>query len=103
VDGIAFVVREDSPAQGEALAMATRQAMAKADSIAKSLNGRVVRIVETNEGGVPVRSGTSDSEFKYASNAAMNSNAAVRTPVQAGTIDVRSQVILVVDIEAKHG
>jgi uncharacterized protein YggE len=103
VEGIAFVVREDSPAQGDALALATRQAMAKAEAIARSLNGRIVRVVETNEGGVPAQATMSDT-FALA-NTAMNMAAkpAYRTPVQAGSLDVRSQVLLVVEIEGGHG
>jgi uncharacterized protein YggE len=102
VDGIAFVVREDSPAQGDALALATRQAMAKAEAIAASLNGRIVRVVETNEGGVPLQL-TSTGYLN--SNAAMNMEAksSYRTPVQAGSLDLRSQVLLVVEIESNKG
>lgn len=101
VEGIAFVVREDSPAQGDALALATRQAMAKAESIAQSLGGRIVRVVETNEGGsgVPLTSAT-----PYYGNANTAANTAwTKTPVQAGSLDVRSQVLLVVEIEANRG
>jgi uncharacterized protein YggE len=97
VDGIAFVVREDSPAQGDALALATRQAMAKAEAIAQSLHGRIVRVVETLEGGAPV-----SQSNPYT--AMMNSNATTakpvyNTPVQAGALDVRSKVVLVVEVE----
>jgi uncharacterized protein YggE len=99
VEGIAFVVREDSPSQGDALALATRQALAKAEAIAQSLHGRIVRVVETHEGGVPV------SQFNpYADRQMMNSNASsakpvYNTPIQAGALDVRSQVVLVVEVE----
>ena len=98
VEGISFLVREDSPAQGDALALATRQALAKAEAIAKSLNGRIVRVIETNEGGVqnlPILQ-------SYSSNSSM-SNASAKpsyvTPVQAGALDVRSQIVLVVEVE----
>jgi uncharacterized protein YggE len=91
VDGIAFVVREDSPAQGESLAMATKQAMAKAESIANSLNGRIVRIIETHESGAPQL----PSSSAYSNAAA---NLSYNTPVQAGKVDVRSQVTLVVEV-----
>lgn len=100
VEGISFVVREDSPAQGDALAQATKQAMAKAEAIAKSLNGRLGRVVETVEGGVPVQ----PTAYNY-SNAATSANMAsaakpmYSTPVQAGALDVRSQVVLVVEVE----
>jgi uncharacterized protein len=101
VEGIAFVVRQDSPAQGEALALATRQAMAKAESIAQSLHGRIVRVVETNEGGVPV---SQSNPYPDRMSAMMNMNTSVakpiyNTPVQAGALDVRSQVVLVVEVE----
>jgi uncharacterized protein len=97
VEGISFVVRQDSPAQGEALALATKQALAKAEAIAKSLNGRIARVVETIEGGAPIQ----PSAFNYSNAASMNTNAAsaYRTPVQAGSLDARSQVVLVVELE----
>lgn len=100
VEGIQFVVGEASPAQGDALALATKQAMAKAEAIAKSLNGRVVRVVETGEGGAPVGiqpMATPNSEYKSWSNA--SANVSYTTPVQAGSINVRSQVVLVVEVE----
>jgi uncharacterized protein YggE len=98
VEGIAFVLRESSPAQGDALALATRQAIAKAEAIAQSLDGRIVRVVESIEGGAPIvpeRDG-------YASNSMMNTaptKAIYNTPVQAGSLNVRSQVVLVVEVE----
>jgi uncharacterized protein len=99
VEGIRFVLGETSPAQGDALALATRQAMAKAEAIAKSLNGKIVRVVESHEGGAPL---LASSSANYA-NAAVLSNsmsaAKYSTPVRAGSLDVRSQVILVVEIE----
>ena len=100
VEGIQFVVSETSPAQGEALALATAQAMAKAEAVAKSLNGRIVRVVQTIEGGVPPQ--MVDPAYLGLSNAAANSmvdfKPQVRTPVQAGAEVVHSQVILVVEI-----
>jgi len=98
VEGISFVVRQDSPAQGDALALATRQALAKAEAIAKSLNGRIVRVVETNEGGIS----NLPTMQRYSSNSMManaSSISAYTTPVQAGALDVRSQVLLVVEVE----
>jgi len=98
VEGISFVVREDSPAQGDALALATRQALAKAEAIAKSLNGRIVRVVETNEGGVQ----NLPTLQSYSSNSMMSNTSAkpaYATPVQAGALDVRSQVVLTVEVE----
>jgi len=98
VEGISFVIRENSPAQGDALALAARQAMTKAESIAQSLNGKIVRIVETHEGGMPTQ--PFSPSYSYNSNMAMNTS--YTTPVQAGALNVRSQVVLVVEVEVKN-
>src|SRR5690606_25019926 len=52
VEGIDFVVAGDGPGQGSALAAASRQAMAKAEAVASSRGGRIVRVVQTTEGGI---------------------------------------------------
>ena len=99
VEGISFVLGEASPAQGEALSLATKQAMAKAEAIAKSMNGRIVRVVETIEGGTPggiQPMATPLSEYRNMNSAA---NTSYSTPVQAGSLNVRSQVVLVVEVE----
>lgn len=70
VQGISFVVGETSPVQGEALKLATKQALAKAESVAASLNGKIVRVVQTIEGGVP--SQMVDPEYSGMANAAAN-------------------------------
>jgi uncharacterized protein YggE len=104
VEGVQFVVRQDSPAHGAALALATRQAMAKAESIAASLDGRIVRIIESHEGGFPIRQSAPDYNY-----GAMNSNMSMSsakppsiTPVEAGSLNVRSQVALIAEIEIKR-
>ena len=99
IEGIQFVLRENSPAQGDALALATRQAMTKAEAIAQSLNGKIVRVVESIEGGAPV---VPERDSYGSSNMAMNAPPAkpmYNTPVQAGSLNVHSQVILVVEVE----
>lgn len=101
VEGIQFVLHENSPAQGDALALATRQAMTKAEAIAQSLNGKIVRVVESNELGAPVAAEQrSDSAM---SNAMMSNYAELKprynTPVQAGSLNIRSQVVLIVEVE----
>lgn len=103
VEGISFVVRENSPAQGDALALATRQTMTKAEAIAQSLNGKIVRIVETQEGGAPL---VPERDSYAASNAMMEKQMSAKpiynTPVQAGSLNVRSQVVLVVEVEVNR-
>ena len=102
VQGIQFVIGEQSPAQGDALALATKQAIAKAEAVASSLNGRIVRVVQTIEGGVPAQ--MVDAEYTGNANSATNAmlgidrKPAIRTPVQAGEQIIRSQVVLIVEI-----
>lgn len=101
VDGIHFIVGQSSPAQGEALALASKQAMAKAEAAAAVMNGKIVRIVQSTEGGIDPRH-VEASYAQASSNAAayrLEAKPMINTPVQAGALDVRSQVILVVDIQ----
>jgi uncharacterized protein len=100
VEGVSFVVREDSPARGASLAVASRQAMAKAETLAKSLNGQIVRVVESREGGIDPRPSTNEYNYNM-SNASMTANRSYTTPVQAGKLNMRSQVVLIVEIEVK--
>lgn len=103
VESTAFIVRQDSPAHGEALALATKQALAKAVAIAQSLNGRIVRVVETNEGGISPPSAPVSYAGSAMSNAGMSAAKPITaTPVEAGSLDVRSQVVLTVEIEVKQ-
>ena len=99
VDGIQYIIGESSPAQGEALGQASKQAMAKAESVARSLGGKIVRVVQAAEGGVPAQFISGDP---YAANASANTmvdrKPIYSTPVRAGQLNVRSQVVLVVDI-----
>ncbi|HVF56161.1 MAG TPA: SIMPL domain-containing protein [Pyrinomonadaceae bacterium] len=109
VESVAFILRENNPARGQTLSDATKQAMGKAQSIAQALGGRVVRIVEQQEGGfVNRRTGTDEERNEaYPSAAAMANTATdaakqtMRTPVEAGSLSVKSQVQLIVEIEAQ--
>lgn len=95
IDGISFVLKQTSPARGQALADATRQAMNKANSIAQALGGRVLRVVEENENA------TVSSEQRaydtYGLNADMTK--ARTTPIASGQLSIRSNVQLIVEIE----
>lgn len=99
IEGIQFVLRENSPAQGDALALATRQAMTKAEAIAQSLNGVIVRVVESIESGAPII--PERNNYDSSNMAGMNTAAKpiYHTPVQADSLNVRSQVVLVVEVE----
>jgi len=107
VEGIQFVLRETNPTRREALAAATRQALAKAEGMAQALGGRVTRVVESQEGGFVPRPGynwdEADARFRTGGLSANTEAAKMssRTPVEAGTLDIKSTVQLIVEIEAQ--
>ena len=99
VDGIQFVLGESSPAQGEALSLASKQAMAKAEAIARAMNGRIVRVVESTEGGIPSPDSYNAAALSNAS-MTMEAKSTAPTPIQAGSLNVHASVRIVVEIEA---
>lgn len=98
IDGISFTLRNDREARSQALAEATREAMSKAQTLAQALGGRVVRIVEVQEGGAGVRP---IYQAEYGDVARSRVMAAQTTPIEAGTLDINSQVQLVALIETQ--
>ena len=107
VESVSFILRESNPARGETLAEASRQAMSKAQAIAQALGGRVVRVVEAQEGDPLRRPLTVEEQQRgYEAYAATRITASVAqkpaiTPVEAGSLNVRSQVQLIVEIETQ--
>ncbi len=109
VDSVNFILRESNDARGKALGEASRQAMQKAEAMAQAMGGRIVRVVEQREGGVPERLThlTDDERLSMyraeasANSAGLSDRQAIRTPVSAGTLNVRSQVYLIVEVEAQ--
>jgi uncharacterized protein len=96
VDGLAFTLRRDEQARRQALANATREGLDKARAIAEALGGRVVRVAAVEEGGTvrpPV-------PIQY-DRAALKSAEAVSTPVEPGQLDIRAQVQVTVEVEAR--
>ena len=95
VESTSFIIRQDSPAQGEALATATKQATAKAEAIAQSLNGLIVRVVETHEGGIepPPLPPAYSSYSMSSAGEMMAEKKTVTTPVEAGSLNVRSDKV----------
>jgi uncharacterized protein YggE len=94
VAGILFTLRKDRPARDEALAEATREAVSKAQVIARALGGRVVRIVEVQEEGTQRPRPIYESQPQ-----AMMRTAAEPTPIEIGTLDITSRVQLTAEIE----
>jgi len=97
VDNLSFTLRRDEQPRDQALSNATREALRKARVMAEALGGRVARIVEAQEAGtvrppipVPIQ-----RELRVAD------MAAAQTPVEIGTLEVRSQVQLVAEIEMR--
>lgn len=93
VGGISFMLRQDRPARDKALGEATREAMSKAQVIAQALGGRVLRVVEVQEEGFqrpqPIYQA---QEFSMA-------RAQVSTPIEVGSLDIRSRVQMIAEIE----
>lgn len=97
IGGIAFVLRQTSPARGQALAEATQQAMNKANSIAQALGGHVLRVVEESEAATV----GGDGFNTYNSNGMMDAELTKMkpTPVASGQLSIKSNVQLIVEIE----
>ena len=95
VDNLAFTLRQDKPARAQALADATTEALAKAQTIAQALGGRVMRIIEVQE----ITAGRPVPIYKAEAATARGMIAqSVPTPIEIGALDIRSQVQLVAEI-----
>ena len=92
IDGITFTLRRDREARGQALSEATREAIAKAETLAQALGGRVARIVAVQEGGA-----NSPRPVIYARQETFAKTSA-DTPVEVGTLEINSQVQLIAEI-----
>jgi hypothetical protein len=99
VDGLSFTLRRDETARAQALTAATLEAMSKARVVANALGGRVIRVVEVQEGGTarPV-SVLMGGERRITATA----QASVPTPVEAGPLEIRAEVTLVAEVETKE-
>lgn len=97
VAGVMFTLRQDRQARDRALTEATREAMSKAQMIAQTLGGRVVRIVEVQEEGFFIR-----PPMPYATLDTMaraGTGAQIQTPIEIGTLDVTSRVQVIAEVE----
>ena len=96
VSGIAFTLRQDRPARDRALGEATREAMSKAQVIAQSLGGRVVRIVEVQEEGFQQRPPVPLYQTESFMAAKRD---AVATPIEVGSLEISSRVQVIAEVE----
>ena len=94
ISGISFTLRQDRPARDRALTEATREAMSKAEVVASALGRKVTRVVEVQEEGF-VR----PPQPVYQAEAFMVKRDSVATPIEVGSLDVTSRVLLIVEVE----
>jgi hypothetical protein len=90
INRLAFTLKDEHAAQLQALRLAAQKARNKAEEIAGALGLKITRILEVNEGERAVR----PIVMPVARGAQMEVLAAAPTPVEAGTIEVRSTVTL---------
>lgn len=95
VEGLSFLLSDDTQPRQRALAEATRAALSKARTVATTLGGSVVRVIEVQEAGatlppVPLYK----AEFGRAAGTAQTA-----TPVEPGSLEIRVQVQLVAEVE----
>lgn len=89
IQGLQFTVKDEQAPQAQALREAALKARRKADALASALGVRIVRVLSVTESGspvVPVR----DIAFARAEGA--------QTPIEPGTIEIRANVALTVEI-----
>jgi hypothetical protein len=91
VDNISFTLRRDQSVRDQALTGATTEAIGKAQTIAKALGGRVVRIAEVQEASGQPRPilYAEATAYKRSDNS---------TPVEVGSLEIKSQVQVVAEI-----
>jgi uncharacterized protein YggE len=94
IAGIAFTLRQDRPARDRALQEATREAISKAEVIASALGRKVTRIVEVQEEGF-VR----PPQPVYQAEAFMAKRDSVATPIEVGSLDITSRVMVIAEVE----
>ncbi|HEV2835566.1 MAG TPA: SIMPL domain-containing protein [Pyrinomonadaceae bacterium] len=95
VAGISFTLRQDRAARDQALLEATREAMSKAQVVARALGGRVVGIVEVQAEGFYRPPQPVYQVEAYAA----RTGAGVSTPIEVGSLDITSRVQLVAIVE----
>ena len=92
VQQVRFMLQRDDEPRAQALKEAATTARAKADTLASALGVRIVRVLSVVEESTPSR--PIMDTFKMAAAAPQ----AAPTPVEAGTIDVRANVVLTVEV-----
>lgn len=94
IQSLRFVLRDDTAARAQALREASTKARAKAEAIASALGLKIQRVLRVEESGPVTRP---LYEVETGSAGALRAQQAP-TPVEAGSIDVRATIILIVEV-----
>jgi uncharacterized protein YggE len=94
VQRLQFTLKDEQAAQSQALRAAAVKARAQAEALAQALGLKIVRVLSVAESGAGVQPIMRDVALGRA-------EAAVSTPVEPGTIEVRAAVTLTVEIGAQ--
>lgn len=95
VNRLVFTLKDELAAQLGALKMASAKARAKAEAVAASLGLKIIRIASVNEGERMVQ------PIYRQTMAARAEAASAPTPVEPGTVEVRSTVSMTVEVSDK--
>ncbi|MGH7927256.1 MAG: SIMPL domain-containing protein [Candidatus Binatia bacterium] len=97
INRLAFMLKDEHAAQLQALRVASQKAKDKTEEIAAALGLKITRILAVTEGERAVRPLT----MPLARGAQREAMAPAPTPVEAGTIEVRSTVTLTAELGAR--
>lgn len=97
INRLAFTLKDEHGAQLQALRAASSKARAKAEEMASALGLRIVRVLAVTEGERGVR----PVVMPQLRGVQLEAAASAPTPVEAGTIEVRSSVTLTAEIGAR--
>jgi hypothetical protein len=95
VNRLVFTLKDELAAQLGALKMASAKAKLKAEAVASSLGLKIVRVAAVNEGERTVQPIYRDRQVMAAR------AEAAPTPVEPGTVEVRSTVSMTVEVSDK--
>jgi uncharacterized protein YggE len=94
IQRLVYDLKDESPAQLRALRLASQKAKAKVEEIAGALGLKIIRILSVTEGARAVR----PIVMAQGRAAQMEATARAPTPIEAGTIEIRSTVTLTAEI-----
>jgi uncharacterized protein YggE len=97
IQRLAFTLKDEQSAQLQALRLASQKAKAKADEIANALGLKIVKVLSATEAERGIR----PIVMAQGRGAQMEAMTAAPTPVETGTIEVRSSVTLTGELGPK--